>query len=435
MASISELRQILKQDQSGKNLYDHLTETVMKILLDRPSNAYDMFELISSEVKVNPLNPEVVSERGVPPSEEEIAKQLEWAKSCSKLLKRPDEPPEQNVSFPDLMSDSNLYEWAGVSFGRSDTYRLYLSIKTFAETLPAEVERLRFFGMIKTRGSPYYIVEGLNADEDEEIDEKLQEGKSGANKYTYWVTQSVESGVWTKLPNVTMAQVVVARKFKKYLTGSLDAPTVTFPPFDGNEKNLLRALIAIIGGATSISPAGYFELDEDSDPPVAKLAEAETLNEAFPKPAQELKEPDAWVHHEVELNELGRVTAMPEETDENGDVIEPDEPVEPIPPLKAIESEQWSLRLGPGGAGEYSGSVVFAKSLMWPGAVAVAEGKRFVNIYVGYGVKYEPETYSPPLPAALQKEWAPEEEEEPLIETDDVRADPTPPQEEDQEED
>ena len=72
MASISELRQILKQDQSGKNLYDHLTETVMKILLDRPSNAYDMFELISSEVKVNPLNPEVVSERGVPPSEEEV---------------------------------------------------------------------------------------------------------------------------------------------------------------------------------------------------------------------------------------------------------------------------------------------------------------------------------------------------------------------------
>ena len=30
MASTDELRQILKEDQSGKNLYDHLTETLMK---------------------------------------------------------------------------------------------------------------------------------------------------------------------------------------------------------------------------------------------------------------------------------------------------------------------------------------------------------------------------------------------------------------------
>lgn len=434
MASVSELRQILKQDQSGNNLYDHLTETLMKILIDRPSNAYDMFENISADVKISPLNPEVTNVC-VPPSAEEVEKQLAWAKSCSALLKRPDEPPEPNVSFPDLMSDANLFEWAGISFGRSDTYRLYLSIKAFAETLPAEVERLRFFGMIKTRGSPYYIVEGNNADEDEEIDEKLQEGKAGANKYSYWVTQSVESGTWVKLPNVTMAQVVAARKFKKYLTGNLDTPTVSFPPFNGNESNLLRALIALIGGSTIISPAGYFELDEDSDPPVVKLAEAETLNEAFPKPAQELKEPDAWVHHEIELNELGRVTAMPEELDENGDVVEPDEPVELVPPLKGVEGEQWSLRYGPGGAGEHPGSVVFAKSLVWPGAVAVAEGKRFVNIYVGYGVKYEAKTYSPPLPAALQVEWVPEEEEEPLLESEDVRADPTPPQENEEEED
>ena len=71
MASISELRQILKQDQSGNNLYDHLTETVMKILLDRPSNAYDMFENISAEVKMNPLNPESTN-KAVPPSADEV---------------------------------------------------------------------------------------------------------------------------------------------------------------------------------------------------------------------------------------------------------------------------------------------------------------------------------------------------------------------------
>jgi radial spoke head protein 4A len=73
MASISELRQILKQDQSGKNLYDHMTETVMKILLERPANAYDMFENISADVKMNPLNPEVTTANAVPPSAEEVS--------------------------------------------------------------------------------------------------------------------------------------------------------------------------------------------------------------------------------------------------------------------------------------------------------------------------------------------------------------------------
>ena len=37
MATVAELRQILKEDSNGKNLYDHLTETLMKVrhYLDR----------------------------------------------------------------------------------------------------------------------------------------------------------------------------------------------------------------------------------------------------------------------------------------------------------------------------------------------------------------------------------------------------------------
>lgn len=76
MASAAELRQILKQDASGKNLYDHLTETLMKVLIDRPSNAYDMFELISSDVKSNPLNPEIEQQKLLPPSQDEVSRIL-----------------------------------------------------------------------------------------------------------------------------------------------------------------------------------------------------------------------------------------------------------------------------------------------------------------------------------------------------------------------
>lgn len=435
MASAAELRQILKQDADGKNLYEHLTETLMKILIDRPANAYDMFELISAEVKENPLNPELESQKLLPASEDEINKQLTWSKANGVLLKRPDEAPEENVKFPDILEEAPLLEWAGISFGRTEAYRLYLSIKKFSQSLPGEVERLRFFGRITTRALPYFVIEGLNPEDEENADELKQEGRGGANKYSYWVTQNLESGLWTKLPNVTMAQVVTARQFKRYLTGDLEAAVPTYPPFPGSEKNLLRTLIAIIGGATSISPAGYFELNEDEDPPTIKLAEQEALNEAFPKPAADLKEPDAWVHHEIELNVLGRVLAMPEQLDENGDPIEPEEPVETTPPLKAVEAEQWSFRLCPGGSGESANSVVAARSLLYPGAVAIAAGRRFLTVYVGDGIPYSVGSYSPPLPAAIQTEWAPVEDEEPLVEQPDVMTDPTPPKEEGDEED
>jgi hypothetical protein len=40
---------------------------------------------------------------------------------------------------------------------------------------------------------------------------------------------------------------------------------------------------------------------------------------------------------------------------------------------------------------------------------------------------YSPTPYNPPLPQRTQSEWKPAEEEAPLEEEADVRADPTPP--------
>ena len=81
MATANELRQILKEDSTGKNLYEHLTETLMRIVLDRPANAYDSFELISADVKANPMNPDPEKGRPLPPSQEEV-------RGCYSLLFR-----------------------------------------------------------------------------------------------------------------------------------------------------------------------------------------------------------------------------------------------------------------------------------------------------------------------------------------------------------
>ena len=97
MSTADSLRQMLKEDKCGKNLYNHLTETLMKILMDKPTNAYDQvdwvtpsslflfiyasndiqmfciqFELVSADVKLNPFNPDHVVGRAIVSSTEEV---------------------------------------------------------------------------------------------------------------------------------------------------------------------------------------------------------------------------------------------------------------------------------------------------------------------------------------------------------------------------
>lgn len=431
MATANELRQILKEDAAGNNLYDHLTETLMRICLDRPGNAYDAFELISANIKANPLNPDPQAGQPVPPSAEETAKKIAWTNSSVSLLKVPEAPVEGGgCTYPDLMDEAALLEWAGVSFGKAETYRLYLAIKALAESLPGEAGRARFFGKITTRGKPYWVVEVLSTYEGEEADPTKVEGKEGGNKFQYYVSQAPDDKKsWVVLPQLTMAQVQTSRQFKRLLTGNLDAAVPTFPVFPGTERNLLRAIIGRIGGATSISPDGYYALDDEGE---VKPAEAEDLAGAFPKDGEAMKDPEAWKHHECDLNALGRVKAMPEQLGEDGEPIVEDEPVEATPNLNGLTAENWSMRVGPGGAGVASTSGAIAKSLLWPGAVAVAAGRRYLNCYVGNGVMYDPKPYSPNLPKRTESEWAPGEEEAPLVETEDVRNDPTPPKSEEE---
>ena len=117
--------------------------------------------------------------------------QLSYLTNATALTKLPEAPAEnQGCRYPDLMDEAAVLEWAGVSLGKTEVYRLYLSIKTLADTLPGEADRTRFFGKIYTRGEPYYIVEVASLFEGEEIDPFKQEGKEGANKYTYFVTQT-----------------------------------------------------------------------------------------------------------------------------------------------------------------------------------------------------------------------------------------------------
>lgn len=86
-----------------------------------------MFEHLSASVKEARVAPADTT----PPQGRQAAmeSQLKWAKTSQDLFAVPDEPPEGGAVVPDMLDEANMWEWGGVSFGRLDTYRLYLSVK------------------------------------------------------------------------------------------------------------------------------------------------------------------------------------------------------------------------------------------------------------------------------------------------------------------
>ncbi len=406
------------------------------MITEKPTDAVQSFENISAAAKSDRVR------LPPPPSDPSPAEgpTLEWSKSSAALFVKPDEAPE-GVPCDDLMADAAMYEWAGVGFGKTETYRLYLSMKKFAETLDAGYEALKFWGKVISRDGDYYVCYGKTPEDPEDLDPNVMEGKDGANKYTYFVSKSPASP-WTQLPNVTSAQILAHTKIRRILTGDLQADVPSYPPFPGKEASLLRASIARITADCGVSPAGTFEADDEGNVEPTKNDDGDV--DPPKKDCEELLDPSAWAHHELRINALGRCTKLPEP--EDADDYEPPEGDEVADPLGALgeseEGDKWSVRPCPGGSGMTASSCAKAVSLDWPGAYAVAGGKKFVNVYVGDGLAYAATEYTPPLPAAIAGEWAVPEEEadaEPEsgvfpLEGKDVTVDPTPPEEEGEDE-
>ena len=246
---------------------------------------------------------------------------------------------------------------------------------------------------------------------------------TGCNKYVYFVCS--EAGLsWHRLPPVTPAQIVCARQIRKLLTGRLDEEVICYPPFPGKEMNYLRAQIARISAATHVSPQGYYVFEEDDEDDDAIRDTIEVNLEFEGVPVSELCDQSLsfWSHHNMYILPQGRTTWFnplakseeeeEEEEEEEDEREEPDE-MEPEegPPLLSPLSEDLEVNLQPAWTPVKSSSLVSQYAIavlmsnLWPGACAFAHNKKFENIYIGYGLKYNHENYSPPLPPPPQEEY------------------------------
>lgn len=140
----------------------------------------------------------------------------------------------------------------------------------------------------------------LDSQEEEKDDRTMEKRGEGVNKLVYWVTDNILED-WIQLPDVKPAHIKVAKQIKHILTGNLNAPIDSNPPFPGKERHFLRAQIARITHATVIIPKGMYEFDEE--------AGAEKFAEEFAVPAtEELKSLEVWAHRHQNVLGAGRIT-------------------------------------------------------------------------------------------------------------------------------
>ncbi|XP_043918418.1 radial spoke head protein 6 homolog A-like [Protopterus annectens] len=450
--------------KSNLSLYDHLARVLIKVLDERPMDVVDIFEDISRDVKRLRFCKKLDTLRDEPELSftydmAEIHKGL-FTKEAAEGVEQEHDDEALDSALPNVMELAFFFEQAGIGLSREEMFRIFLSLKQLVDTQP--LQKCRFWGKLLGIQSNYIVaeVEFREGEDESEAEEEGEEGekegdeakdeeekeeaedeppkstykpppvipkeekRSGTNKYTYFVCN--EPGKpWVKLPHVTPGQIVAARKIKKFFTGNLDTPIVSYPPFPGNEANYLRAQIARISAGTQVSPLGFYQFGEEEEEEGEEGAARETYEEN-PEfegiPVLDLVESlSNWVHHVQHILPQGRCVwfnptqKAEDEFEEEGEEEEKEEPDEPEPevgpPLLTPLSEDteisqispWSTKLSSNLIPQYAIAVL--RSNLWPGAHAFATGKKFENIYIGWGHKYSPDNYSPPPSGVVQPEY------------------------------
>ncbi|XP_069856660.1 radial spoke head protein 6 homolog A-like isoform X2 [Dipodomys merriami] len=421
------------------SLYEHLVNLLTKILNERPEDPLSILESLNRTTQWEWFHPKLDTLRDDP----ELQPTYEMAEKQKALFLRTsaggegEQEMEEEVGetpVPNIMETAFYFEQAGVGLSADESFRIYLALKQLVEQQP--IHTCRFWGKILGLSCSYLVAEvefreGEEEGEEEEMEEMLEgealegheeegeedeekevdtvpkpqwkppptvpkeESRTGANKYLYFVC-SEPGRAWTRLPHVTPAQIVQARRIKKFFTGHLDAPVTSFPPFPGNEANYLRAQIARISAATHISPLGFYQFGEEEGDEEEEGGAGRDSFEENPDfegiPVLELVDSMAnWVHHTQHILPQGRCTWVNplQKTDEEEELGEEeekaDEAMEEVeqevgPPLLTPLSEDaevmhmspWTTRLSCSLCPQYSVAVV--RSNLWPGAYAYASG-------------------------------------------------------------
>ena len=439
----------LMKKEGSSSIYEHLTELVLKLVTEQPDNALASIEQISAGLKgkVYPDFGTGGSTAGAAASDELLAARSKLLGAQAASFKAPVADDEgaggPGAAVQNLTDEATFLEWAGVGLGATEAFRLHMHLKVLAAKFP--VTSARWWGKLFGRSGDYLVAEGICEAAGEEADDAkdalgntLQKTGDGPNKFTYFVCNQV-GAPWVRLPSVTPHSLIAARTCRKYLTGDLSAPVPSHPPFPGEEALYARSIIALISAGTAIAPSGVYNAVDGNEE-----GAIEPNGEEFEAP--DLTDASNWVHTALEINSLGRTRPNPPVLDAEGNEIAVEDAPEASTPLKSISDDPpvdeaaaegggaWLIAAAPLSGmpdGEAPTGPIVARSMRWPGAVAVGLGKKYTSAYIGWGLPVSTTSFQPSLPPTIGSQYNYTAEETMVKEKDDIIV--APPKEEEEE--
>ena len=141
--------------------------------------------------------------------------------------------------IPNIQEEAEMLEWAGISFGEEETYKLGKSIKRLAVMSGAGA--LKFVGKMYGTQKDYWLASGvLIPGEESMVSANCEKRGEGVNKFVFWVTDNLLND-WIQLPDCKPEHIQGARMIQHVLTGDLNADIDSNPSFPGKERHFLRA--------------------------------------------------------------------------------------------------------------------------------------------------------------------------------------------------
>lgn len=304
-------------------VWDHLTQVVGHMALERPQNSLEILESVSHAVQTGKALPDQTTsvyadERPKPKKLLPVGVQrsTEWASNFGLQLVPPkplkksteeeeeaaEEETEDKGELADIVSEQQVFNRVGEGLTESESFRVSVALKRLLDKEP--LAKARFWGKISGAKRDYYIAETKidenRVPEKEEKEEEVpeingkpvetiyqalnayaarlpvkilaEESGKGVNENRYYVSTSDDLSEWSLLPDVRPEHIAAARLIHKGFTGDLAAPLDCHPQFPGQEKHYLRAQIARITHACTIAPKDVFvtegaaeEDEEDED--------------------------------------------------------------------------------------------------------------------------------------------------------------------------
>lgn len=450
-------------DDNGTSIYSHMAAISRKIIEEKPENAYELFENLSLQVKKSKLN---VKNNDIPrimvneQEREEIQTNIDsiltlYGRKPEKKKKEnkgdddeedeaeeeeeeeeKEEEPIDVTKCANILEYQQLLKYSGISIDFEESYQLQNAFTRLIRKFGENIETSRFWGKINGINNDYWIVEAKLSEypePSEDKDPKIEDPGKGINEFVYFVTTNIENCEWIKLNDVTPEQIKKCRQIYRLFTGDLNEKVGGRVNFEWTEAELLRAQIARISSSTILAPNEYYQKPEEEDEENPFIIE---LNEEFAPNEDGATNEESWVHSRGHLRLEGRlkkwIEPEKEDEDEDDDGAEkeekeptPEELEEEIPILQPINNDK-CVEFNENGDDEEQDNeessncwfirqlnqnmpykIVVINNKLWDGAktIYLSNTKKFINIYIGNGIKYRNEYYTPTPPAVIQSQF------------------------------